>query len=144
MGAELPDFTFVDFAGKTRRLSDFRGKYVLLDFWGTWCGPCVGEIPHLKEAYDKYRDRGFEILGMDREMDEKKTVEIVRQFLSEKGATWTEATTESIKDLVEKRFRIMAYPTTILLDPKGRIIDLGGGLRGKGLLTALDKILPAK
>ncbi len=141
VGAEVPDFTFTDFEGKTRRLSEFRGKHVLMDFWGTWCGPCVGEIPHLKEAYARYRSRGFEILGMDQD----ESVEEVKKFLAEKKITWTQATTESIKDLIEKRFRIVAYPTTILLDPQGKIVSLGGGglpLRGKELLATLDKVLP--
>jgi thiol-disulfide isomerase/thioredoxin len=119
LGTEVPDFTFVDFEGRSRKLSEFRGKYVLLDFWGTWCGPCIAQIPHLKEVYEKYHDRGFEILGMDREMDDKQTAEKVKKFLADKGVTWAQATSESISDLVEKRFRIGVYPTTFLLDPQG-------------------------
>ena len=141
LGTEVPDFTFVDFEGKARRLSDFRGKYVLLDFWGTWCAPCVAQIPHLKEVYEKYRNRGFEILGMDREMDDKQTAEKVKKFLADKGVTWTGATSESVRDVVEKRFRIGVYPTTFLLDPQGRIVNLGVG---SGVMTTLDKVLPAK
>jgi thiol-disulfide isomerase/thioredoxin len=140
LGAEVPDFTFTDFEGRSRKLSDFRGKYVLLDFWGTWCGPCIAEIPHLKEAYEKYRERGFEILGMDREMDPNQTVDNVKKFLADKGVTWTQATSDSIKDLVTKRFRIAAYPTSVLLDPQGKILKLG--LRGEGIVTTLDAILP--
>ena len=143
-GTEVPDFTFVDFEGKSHTLSDFRGKYVLLDFWGTWCGPCVAQIPHLKETYEKYRDRGFEILGMDREVDDKQTAEKVRKFLADKGVTWTQATSESISELVEKRFRIGVFPTTFLLDPQGRIVPPGAGLAGPGLMATLDKVLPPK
>jgi thiol-disulfide isomerase/thioredoxin len=143
IGAELPDFTFTDFAGKTRKLSEFRGKYLLLDFWGTWCGPCVYEIPNLKKVYEKYQSRGFEILGMDQDEDLDK----VKQFLAEKGAAWTQATTASIKELIEQRFRITAFPTTILLDPKGQILSLGRKdqlpLRGEEFMTALEKLLPA-
>ena len=142
IGAEVPDFSFTDFGGKSRKLSEFRGKYVLVEFWGTWCGPCVGEIPHLKKAYEKYSSRGFEILGMDEDKDINK----VKEFLAEKGMTWTQATPESIKELVKKRFRITAYPTTMLLDPQGRIISLGRKdqppLRGEKLFSTLEKILP--
>jgi thiol-disulfide isomerase/thioredoxin len=142
LGAELPDFNFTDFNGKPRRLSEFRGKYVLLDFWGTWCGPCVADIPHLKKAFDKYQSRGFEILGMDQDEDLEK----VKKFLTEKGASWTQATTASIKELIEQRFRITAFPTIILLDPKGQILSLGRKdqlpLRGEELVTALEKLLP--
>src|SRR5215475_13395190 len=58
MGSALPDFQFTDFNGKKRRLSEFRGKYVLIDFWGTWCGPCRRELPYLKAAYRNFQPRG--------------------------------------------------------------------------------------
>ncbi|MEW6127355.1 MAG: TlpA disulfide reductase family protein [Acidobacteriota bacterium] len=144
IGSELNDFQFTDFDGNERRLSEFRGKYLLLEFWGTWCGPCVGEIPNFKEAYAKYKARGFEILGMD----EDESVEKVKKFLTEKEITWTNATTPSIKDLTAKRFRITAFPTTILLDPQGKIVSLGRKnqlpLRGKELLETLEKLLPTQ
>ena len=144
MGAPLPDYDFTDFDGKPRKLSDFRGKYLLIDFWGTWCGPCVAEIPHLKEAYEKYKSRGFEILGMDQDEDPEK----VKKFLTDKGITWPQATTASIKDLLDKRFRITAFPTTVLLDPQGKIISLGQRdqpkLRGKELFDTLEKLMPMK
>lgn len=142
IGGELADFNFTDFDGKERRLSEYRGKYLLLEFWGSWCGPCVGEIPNFKEAYAKYRARGFEILGMD----EDESVENVKKFLTEKEIAWTNATTPSIKELVHKKFRIVAFPTTILVDPKGKIVSFGRTnqlpLRGKELLETLEKLIP--
>ncbi len=143
IGSDLADFKFTDFDGKEGKLSDYHGKYVLLEFWGSWCGPCVGEIPNFKEAYAKYRSRGFEILGMD----EDENLEPVKKLLTEKGITWVNATPPSIKELVHERFRIIAFPTTILLDPKGKIVSLGRKnqlpLRGKELLETLEKLLPA-
>lgn len=164
IGATLPDYGFTDFDGKARRLAEFRGKYLLIDFWGTWCGPCVAEIPHLKEAYEKYKAHGFEILGMDFDppqmsaekplTDDEKgaakqaAIDKVKKFMTEKGMTWTQATTDSIQDLLDKRFRITAYPTTVLLDPQGKIISLGQReqmpLRGKELFTTLEKLMPTK
>jgi peroxiredoxin len=144
LGGELPDFNFTDFAGKTRKLSEFRGKYLLLEFWGTWCGPCVGEVPNFKKAYEKYHTRGFEILGMDQD----KEIDSVKKFIADQGITWTNATTESINELIEQRFRIVAYPTTILLDQQGKIISLGRKeqmpLRGEELMGTLEKLMPAK
>jgi thiol-disulfide isomerase/thioredoxin len=142
VGNEVPDFAFTDFDGRARRLSDFRGKYVMLDFWATWCGPCIVEIPNLKLAYEKYRSRGFEIIGLD----QGESPERVKKFISQTGTHWTQATPESTRELAEKRFRIVVIPTTLLLDPQGKIISTGDGdlpLRGKDLIETLDRVLPA-
>jgi thiol-disulfide isomerase/thioredoxin len=144
LGVEVPDFNFTDFQGKARKLSEFRGKYVMLEFWGTWCGPCISEIPHLKKAYAKYQSRGFEILGMD----EDKELTQVKKFVAEQGMTWTNATTESIREVIKQRFRIVAFPTAILLDPQGKIVSLSRKdqlpLRDEKLLETLEKLLPAQ
>jgi thiol-disulfide isomerase/thioredoxin len=148
-GEELQDFSFTDFDGRSRKLSEFRGKYLLLDFWGTWCKPCVAEVPRLKEMYAKYQPRGFEILGIDNENagdgvtaeDLKESLEKVKTFVAEKGITWTHATPESSKEIAEKRFRVSGYPTLVLLDPQGRIIALG--LKSESLQEELEKVLPA-
>ena len=142
-GLPLEDFSFTDFDGKTRKLSDFRGKHVLLDFWGSWCKPCVEDVPTMKEAYDRYRDRGFEIVGIDFEMGNSS--EKVRPFLKEKDVRWVNGTPESVRELVEDRFRISAFPTLILLDPKGVVIEARPAqLRGKRLMETLEKIFATK
>jgi thiol-disulfide isomerase/thioredoxin len=144
IGSRIPDFSFVDLNGKTHKLSEYHGKYLLLDFWGTWCGPCMWEIPHLLTAYAKYRSSGFEILGMDTEHEPGK----IEPFIKEKGIPWIQATTESIEDLVKNRFRVNSWPRHILLDPDGKVVSLGEKgqlpLNGAGLLTTLDKLLIAK
>ncbi len=149
LGSTLPDFAFKALDGTPTKLSDFRGKYLMIDFWGTWCGPCVGEIPFIKKAYAAYRDKGFEVLGMDNELpdvtpeDFAKGLVNVKAFIAKNDVTWTQAQTESIKPLYEKRFQIVAWPTMILLDPSGKIISVDRTKRGEPGLRgdALDKTL---
>jgi thiol-disulfide isomerase/thioredoxin len=123
-GALLPDFSFVDMEGKTRKLSDFRGQHVLLDFWGTWCGPCIRDLPELQALRKEVRDRGFEIIGMDLEHD--KSDADVRAFLTERGVDWPNTSPASVKELIQSRFRIMGFPTMILVDPEGRVLAVAG------------------
>jgi thiol-disulfide isomerase/thioredoxin len=137
VGTALPEFNFTDFDGAARKLSDFKGKYLLLDFWGTWCGPCVAELPELRAARDRFRARGFEVLGMDRE--HSATSEAVRRFLGEKGVTWPNATSESVKDLIDNRYRMTIFPTLILLDPDGIIVEIGGHIQT--MLPRLEQLL---
>lgn len=120
-GARLPDFDFEDFDGRARKLSEFKGKHVLLDFWGSWCGPCLKQVPQLKIVHEQFRDRGFEILGIDYEYS--AGTESVRALLKEKAIAWPNATPESVKDLVKNRFRISGFPTLILVGPDGTVVD---------------------
>jgi thiol-disulfide isomerase/thioredoxin len=136
-GTPLPDFNFTDFDGAARKLSDFKGKYLLLDFWGTWCGPCVADLPKIKAARDRFRERGFEVLGMDREYS--ATSEVIRQFLRDKGVTWPNAAPDSVKDLIDNRYRISGFPTLILLDPDGVVVQVDGNILN--VLPRLEQLL---
>lgn len=139
IGKAMPDFAFVDFENKKRTLAEFRGKYLLVDFWGLWCVDCRREIPYQFEAYKKFRACGFEILGMD--TDEQ--TESVKAVLQKNGITWTQARFDSIKELVEKGYRIQEYPSAVLLGADGKVLILDRKLlSGNELLKTLDRILP--
>lgn len=123
VGALAPDFQKVDKDGKPIRLSDYRGKYVLLDFWGSWCGPCRASHPHLKELQAQYGPRGLEVINIASE-NGRKAREIWLQAIEEDGMTWTQILNNEGQEQcdVVKLFAITAFPTKVLIDPEGKII----------------------
>jgi len=139
IGKEMPDFQFVDFDGKKRSLSEFRGKYLFIDFWGVWCGDCVRETPFQVEAYKRFRPRGLEILGLDWDED----IEKAKGYMKKTNVTWMQARKDSILDLAHVTYRIQEYPSSILLGPDGKILVLNQQqLQGGRLLDIFDRILP--
>lgn len=140
VGGLVSNFSFTDLDGKAHDFSEFRGKYVLLDFWGTWCGPCRRELPDLEKAYRQFRPRGLVVLGMG---DDKETDQ-ARKVLSEALVTYPQSSGETGNALVHKRFRIDRFPTKALLDPEGKVIalDADGAFDRDHITSTLDKLLP--
>ncbi len=145
VGVTFPDFQFTDLKGKKRNFSEFKGKYVLLDVWGFWCGPCRDELPYLRESYRRFQPRNFEIVGLN--TDEDFTPDSIRKELDKNGMNWTQAEFSSITDLL-KKLRVSSFPTTFLISPEGKILSMSRSdrkeldLRGKDLLETLDEVLP--
>ncbi len=136
------DFDYIDPWGAPRSLSDLRGKVVLLDFWGTWCVHCIKEMPLLRKAYAAYRERGFEILGMDARDDLAQ----LQAFIAGKDVPWLHATADSVSDVIENRFAVRAFPTKILIDREGRVVAAGTALEapalyGEALLKTVEEVL---
>ena len=133
VGTPAPGLAVVDLSGASLRLDDLRGKYVLVDFWATWCAPCVVELPRLQSAYAKYHAKGFEVVAVS--LDETKSA--VVDFVQARKLPWKQVHNATANgDLVEA-FGVKNIPATFLIDPEGRIVRLE--LRGQ----ALDKALAA-
>ncbi|MGA7839030.1 MAG: TlpA disulfide reductase family protein [Ignavibacteriaceae bacterium] len=132
-----PDFKAMDFNAKTVSgnpisLKDLRGKYVYLDFWGSWCMPCREEIPGLKKLYEDYKDKSFIIIGIANDRAEK-----LKKFVKENNISWPQILEEKDKKIIYK-YKISGYPTTFLINPAGTI--LYKNLRFKELGDKLAKI----
>ncbi len=139
LGGTMPDFSFIDFDEKPRKLYEFKGKYVLIDFWGAWCHDCTLETPYHVEALKRFRKRGFDILSLNSDED----INVAKSYMSKNGMTWTQATNDSIRNLVEVTYRIQEYPSTILIGPDAKVLVLDQNrLRGERLLETLDSLLP--
>lgn len=138
IGMTAPSFTQNDTLGNPVSIAEFKGKYILLDFWASWCGPCRRENPNLVRIYNQYKDKGFTILSisLDRPGDKNKWMSAIRQD----GLTWTNVSDLQFWDnAVAKLYKISEVPQNFLLDPFGKIIDIG--LFGDALDQKLKKLL---
>lgn len=121
-----PDFVLKDAEGKAVRLSDFRGKVVLLDFWATWCGPCQVEIPWFIEFQRKHKSDGLEVIGVSMDDDGWASV---KPFLAEKHVNYRVLIGD--EKTGDQYGGVEALPTTFLIDRAGRIASVHVGLAGK-------------
>jgi peroxiredoxin len=140
-GAKFPDFEVKGLDGKPLSIANYKGKVVLLDFWATWCGPCVAELPNVLKAYDKYHKDGFEIIGisLDREKDKAK----LETFIKDKNMTWAQFFDgKGWENELGQKYGVNSIPATYLLNGEGVII--GQNLRGEKLADAVAKALEKK
>ena len=139
-GEEAPDFSVPTLEGKTIKLSDYRGKYVLLDFWATWCGPCRGETPNLKKVFEAYGKReNFVMIGLSLDQDRDKP----RSYGKENGCEWIGGFLGDWgKDKVTKKYGVRGIPSIWLIGPDGKVVQ--SDLRGDGILQAVSAVLDPK
>ena len=138
IGSIAPDFTQNDATGKPVALSSFKGKYVLIDFWASWCGPCRQENPNLVRVYNKYKNKKFTILGVSLDKPDAKNNWLAA--IKNDGLVWTQVSDLKFwNNEAAMLYHISAIPANFLLDPEGRII--ARDLRGADLEKKLSEIL---
>jgi peroxiredoxin len=137
-GVVAMDFTQNDTTGRPVKLSDFRGKYVLVDFWASWCKPCRAENPNLLKAYNKYKDRNFTILGVS--LDDEDGRKAWLHAVVKDGMPWTQVSDlKGFKSQAAVDYGINAIPANFLIGPDGKIV--ARNLRGDELEKKLAEIL---
>ncbi|MBR8536216.1 AhpC/TSA family protein [Carboxylicivirga sediminis] len=133
-GAVAPDFTLKSDKGEEVSLSDFRGKYVLVDFWASWCKPCRMENPNVVKAYNDYNSKGFDVVSVSVDRD----LEAWKKAIEEDGLTWTQVNADEASGVAEI-YGIQSIPSTFLLDKEGKII--AKNLRGEALEAKLAELM---
>lgn len=135
MGQVAPEIELPNPEGQVVKLSDFRGKYVMIDFWAGWCKPCREENPNVVRLYNEYKDQGFEVFGVSLDRTREAWVDAI----FEDGLTWTQVSDlKYFNSVAAELYQINAIPATYLIDPDGKII--GKDLRGPSLESKLKEI----
>ena len=136
VGTKFPDFAVKDTAGKPLSVANYKGKVVLVDFWATWCGPCVAELPNVLKTYEKHHGKGFEIIGISLDQDAAK----LAAFTKQKNMPWQQFFDgKGWGNELAVKYGVHSIPATYLLDAQGNIA--AKDLRGEALEAQVAKML---
>ena len=139
LGVKYQDIELMNPEGKTVKLSEYipENKYVMLEFWASWCGPCRGEIPHLRHVYQNYKDKGFEIISISVDQNRADW----EKAMKEENMVWKQlCEPKGFEGPVAEKYNITGVPTCILLDKEGRIFKTD--MRGAALDAVLQELYP--
>jgi thiol-disulfide isomerase/thioredoxin len=133
-----PDFTQADVNGVPVKLSSFRGKYVLIDFWASWCGPCRQENPNVVRVYNKYKEKNFTIIGVS--LDKQSGRADWLAAIKNDGLNWTQVSDLKFwSNQAAALYYVSSIPANFLVDPNGKIV--AKNLRGDDLESKLKEVL---
>ncbi|AXN37386.1 thiol-disulfide oxidoreductase ResA [Peribacillus butanolivorans] len=136
-GSDAPNFVLTDMEGKEHKLSDYKGKGVFLNFWGTYCKPCEYEMPYMESQYKNYKDQGVEILAVN--VGESDYA--VNNFIAKHNLTFPVMIDNGSK--VENAYRVDILPVTFLIDKEGEVVDIiTGALTEESIQKHMERIKP--